>query len=72
MTRNDTEEKALQEENISLRRLLWLHHDCGMVALYGDDWEMQCSVCGVDFKRDSVEDIEINLVRNRTRRFCSL
>ena len=39
-----------------LRQLLWLNH--GHVEyLYGDDGEMQCPKCLIDFKRDSVEKI---------------
>jgi len=47
---------ALREA--ALRRLLWLRHGCGIHALYGDDGEMQCSTCCIDFKRDPVEEIE--------------
>ena len=36
-----------------LRKLLWLHH--GHQGLYG---EMQCGQCMLDFKRDSVGDIQ--------------
>jgi len=32
-----------------LRELLWLRHGC--VGLYGDDGEMQCGACLLDFKR---------------------
>ncbi len=46
-------------ENQQLRRLLWLRHGCGISALYGDDGEMQCSACGVDFKRVSIENFEL-------------
>lgn len=45
-----------REENIELRRLLWENH--GHNGLYGDDGEMQCGACGVDFKRDSIKTIE--------------
>ena len=41
----------LEEENKVLRKLLWLRHGCDHMALYGDDGELQCSECGVDFKR---------------------
>ncbi len=43
-------------ENETLRKLLWLSH--GHRALYGDDGEMQCSECMLDFKRDPIERIE--------------
>lgn len=34
-----------------LRELLWLRHGCDFSALYGDDGEMQCHSCKIDFKR---------------------
>ena len=40
-----------------LRRLLWIYHLKHTNHLYGDDGEMQCPVCRVDFKRDSVRFI---------------
>ena len=40
---------------MELRKLLWLNH--GHFKLYGDDGEMQCHECGLDFKRDPVERI---------------
>lgn len=48
----------LQEENKRLRKWLWLVHGSPVHSLYGDDGEMQCSDCGLDFKRDSVEHLE--------------
>lgn len=47
---------TLKEENKKLRELLWLNHGC--THLYGDDGEMQCNKCMIDFKRDSIERIE--------------
>jgi hypothetical protein len=49
-----SEEKA--RENAKLRELLWHRHGCS--ALYGDDGEMQCGKCLLDFKRMPVEEIE--------------
>lgn len=46
------------DEEIGFRRLLWLRHGCNVYALYGDDGEMQCNFCGLDFKRDSASRIE--------------
>ena len=46
-----------KNENYQLRKLLWLHHGCHIDSLYGDDGEMQCQHCLIDFKRDSIEDI---------------
>ena len=52
--------KAVQE-NALLRKLLWLRHDREHFAgLYGDDGEMQCGQCGVDFKllpAESIQDV---------------
>jgi len=46
----------LKADNLKLRKLLWLTHGCKQ--LYGDDGEMQCSSCSLDFKRDSVKKTE--------------
>jgi hypothetical protein len=48
---------ASEAENKSLRRLLWLRHASDHIG-YGDDGEMQCSRCRIDFKRDSAEQID--------------
>lgn len=53
----ESELTVLREDNIGLRRLLFLRHGCGFDALYGDDGELQCSSCLIDFKRMSAEDI---------------
>lgn len=47
---------TIKDENLRLRKLLWLNH--GHYPLYGDDGEMQCQACMVDFKRTPVELIE--------------
>lgn len=54
-----------------LRRLLWLRHGCPPEALYGDDGEMQRSVCLTDFKRDAVEAIEARFFRLGMERFAA-
>lgn len=41
-----------------LRKLLWIRHGCEYSNLYGDDGEMQCNKCRIDFKRMSVQEIE--------------
>src|SRR5260221_13517031 len=47
-----------QAEVFELRRLLWRRHNpAHFAALYGDDGEMQCSQCMLDFKRDPIERI---------------
>ena len=51
-------EDDMKPNEFVLRRLLWLRHGCPIHALYGDDGEMQCGICLIDFKRDSVLQIE--------------
>lgn len=53
-----TKQQCQLDENMLLRKLLWLRHGCDGVMLYGDDGEMQCNHCGIDFKRDSVASID--------------
>ncbi len=48
---------VISEDEMMLRRMIWLNHECGITYLYGDDGEMQCSVCMIDFKRDTVVSI---------------
>lgn len=47
----------LEADNKGLRTLLILRHGCGFDALYGDDGELQCHKCGIDFKRMPAEEI---------------
>lgn len=57
----------LKCDNKVFRRLLWLNHGCSIVALYGDDGEMQCSSGKhqpIDFVRDTAITIE-NKLGNR-------
>lgn len=58
---SDLKEKA--SENKTLRKLLWLDHGCPLSALYGDDGEMQCHKCMIDFKRTPAKDIEGRLLK---------
>lgn len=48
--------EQLEADDKRWRRLLWLRHGCE--GLYGDDGEMQCGMCRMDFKRDDPESIE--------------
>jgi len=41
-----------------LRKMLWLAHGSLGHCLYGDDGEMQCNTCFIDFKRSTIEEIE--------------
>lgn len=51
------EAKSISEDEMMLRKMIWLNHGCGMTHLYGDDGEMQCAMCLIDFKRDTVVSI---------------
>lgn len=53
---------SLVEENRRLRRLLALAHDSSTHRTYGDDGELFCGACRVDFVRDPVRVIEEKLV----------
>lgn len=55
----------MTKDEKKLRKLLWLNHGCSL-GLYGDDGEMQCNKCLIDFKRDSVERIEKQLFKMQT------
>lgn len=52
---------APRDDEMLLRKLLWLRHGCD--GLYGDDGEMQCGRCLIDFKRMSPADIQARWVR---------
>lgn len=53
------------ERELLLRKLLWLNHGC--TFLYGDDGEMQCGKCLIDFKRDDPKLIERKLMLRHGR-----
>lgn len=53
----------LEKENKILRELLWYRHGCDHHALYGDDGEMQCNQCMIDFKRDPAIEIKDKFIK---------
>src|SRR6266436_9040792 len=53
----------------ALRQQLWLSHGCD--ALYGDDGEMQCGRCYIDFKRDTWEQIAKQFARALAERLAT-
>jgi hypothetical protein len=61
--RAETNLKAAQHSRNALearlREWMWLHHGHG--SLYGDDGEMQCHTCHLDFKRQDLEEITLRL-----------
>ncbi len=46
---------TIMAEADTLRMILWLNHGHG--GIYGDDGEMRCAECGIDFKHDDVSVI---------------
>jgi len=57
------------EENFILRKLLWLSHGCPPSHLYGDDGEMQCQACLIDFIRTDIEVIVSRFEEMKKQRF---
>ena len=53
----------VREDEMILRKLLWLNHRFDINALYGDDGELSCGNCLIDFKRDSAEDIQNKFIQ---------
>jgi len=51
----------IESELLAARRLLFYQHPCD--GKYGDDGEMQCAACGIDFRRDSMAEINAKLIR---------
>ena len=56
------EMKKLRDENQQLRAFFWMNHGCDIGILYGDDGELQCGACLLDFKRDDIDHL-FNRVR---------
>lgn len=49
----------------AFRGYAWINHGCSISALYGDDGEMQCGNCRIDFLRDPVSEIFRKLARGK-------
>lgn len=60
--------ERLAEDDQTLRMGWWLSHGCSVATLYGDDGEMSCGACGIDFKRMRARDIETRLKNVRMMR----
>ena len=60
------------EEEEKWRKLLWLRHGCSIHALYGDDGEMQCSACGIDFKRRTADEINDHFIRQGSAKIADI
>jgi hypothetical protein len=63
-------ERSISEE-MTLRRLLWVHHECPPHARYGDDGEMQCSSCLIDFRRISIKRLEEKFFERNMKRIAA-
>lgn len=48
---------ADQSVEPEVRQGFWLNHGCSLATLYGDDGEMQCNACHIDFKREPLARI---------------
>lgn len=48
-----------------LRHEWWLNHGCPISALYGDDGEMQCGRCLVDFGREALDKLHKHVHERR-------
>ncbi len=57
-----------KKEDQRIRMKLWLLHGCGIHILYGDDGEMQCNSCLLDFLRDPWKKILDKIDDNALRR----
>ncbi len=47
-----------EDSELRLRKMLWQRHGCSGPALYGDDGELQCNSCMIDFRRNTPAEIE--------------
>ena len=54
--------------DMKAREKLWANHGCSVVMLYGDDGELQCSHCALDFKRSSWAFLVTKLLERRSFR----
>jgi hypothetical protein len=62
-----TEGQQLRDDLTDLRILLWSTHPCQ--GKYGDDGELQCSKCMIDFKRDPIERIEERIMMEGLKQY---
>jgi len=65
----------LAEEIYKLRELLWRNH--GHKGMYGDDGELQCSQCAVeygfyDWRRTDIDEIVAKITDAKMRKFNSM
>jgi Restriction alleviation protein Lar len=61
--------KEAEEVELELRQLMWAGH--GHLGIYGDDGEMQCAKCRVDYKRAPLHDVRKAYVMAQLARAAS-
>ena len=59
---------SMEEDVAILRKFMWVNHGCSPHALYGDDGEMQCGNCLLDFKRMPIKELNKSIVKERIKR----
>lgn len=64
----DENRPKMSEDELILRKLLWMRHGCSGAALYGDDGEMQCHACMLDFVRAPATTLEWAFFEKNLRR----
>lgn len=52
-----------EDENLVLRRLLWMRHGCPTTYLYRDDKQLLCTYCCIDFALLTPEHILERFIR---------
>lgn len=57
---------ALDVERL-LRLEWWSNHGCPVGSRYGDDGELSCGGCGLDFKRMPLEDLYVRVGAARAK-----
>lgn len=50
--------ESLPDDEYRLRRLIFMQHSNPECMLYGDDGELSCNSCDIDFMRDTPKEIE--------------
>lgn len=68
---NETIDYKPDSNEMTLRSMLWGHH--GIVTghyLYGDDGELNCNECGIDFKRHTVASIQDAICEQNLKRYA--
>lgn len=64
--------KTLSRGERKLRQLLFIRHGCNGPALYGDDGELQCKSCLIDFLRMLPDEIEQRFMELGLRKLVKL